>query len=160
MSPYSSPPRARSDRLLIESVGDELVVYDCERDEAHCLSPLAAAVFAYSDGRTSPDELAARAGDRLGRIVTPDDVSAALAQLDERVLLASAVEAKTLSRGSFVKKAAFAGAVAVPLVASIAAPAGAASCLARNADCTNARTACCPGLTCQQNGTSGTFSCK
>ena len=56
--------------------------------EAHCLSPLAAVVFAHCDGRTTIEELAALATERLGEPVDEPRVIDALAQLQERDLLA------------------------------------------------------------------------
>ena len=54
----SAVPAARSDGLLIESVGDETVIYDTRSKEAHCLKPLAAIVFGCSDGRATVGEIA------------------------------------------------------------------------------------------------------
>ena len=120
-------PEARADGLLTEQVGDELVVYDLESKDVHCLSPLAAAVYEHCDGRTDPARAAELATDRLGRAVTKDEVSAAVAQLEERALLASSplvVVNDGISRRDLAKKSAKVGtAVAsIPLITSIVAP--------------------------------------
>jgi len=81
-------PRAREDGLLVEAVGDETVVYDSKTKEAHCLSPLAAVVFANSNGRTTIEQLASLAAERLGEPVEEEQVLDALAQLEEREFMA------------------------------------------------------------------------
>ena len=81
-------PVARDEGLLVEQVADETVVYDSRTKAAHCLSPLAAVVFAHCDGHTTVEELTALAAERLGEPVDPPLVIDALAQLEERELLA------------------------------------------------------------------------
>jgi hypothetical protein len=122
-------PLARSEGLVVEGLDDELVVYDLESKDVHCLSPLAAAVFAHCDGRSSKQQIAALASKRLGRTTTADDVSSALAQLEERALLdapslAASTNGDSISRRVFIRRSALAGTVAAatPLIASVAAP--------------------------------------
>ena len=83
--PHQLPPLARSEGLLIEHVGDETVVLDTESKQAHCLSPLAAAVFEGADGTTGVEDLAERISS--DEPVSVQQVGAALAQLEERGLL-------------------------------------------------------------------------
>jgi hypothetical protein len=128
----SGMPLARSSRVLVEAVGDDTVIYDLDSKEAHCLNPFAAAVFSYADGRTTTAEIAELAGQRLGKPVTEAEVEDAVAQLDERTLLEDSllrVDGDGLSRRSFVRKSALAGAAAAaaPLIASVAAPTPAAA---------------------------------
>jgi len=121
-------PAARENDLLLEQVGDETVVYDLDTKNVHCLSPLAAAVFASCDGRMRPAAAASIASDRLGRDVTEDEVLAAVAQLEERDLFSSATlklhNGNGISRRDFARRGALAGAAAfaAPLITSIAAP--------------------------------------
>jgi hypothetical protein len=125
------PPKARADGLLVEHVGDEIVVYDLESKQAHCLAPLAAMVFSLSDGEATFTDIAAKAEQDLGQPVTERDVSAAVSQLEECALLdAPVVDAPLLvrdglSRRQAISKVAFAGAAAAfggSLITSIAAP--------------------------------------
>jgi hypothetical protein len=118
-------PASRSDGLLVERVGAETVVYDSDSREAHCLSPLAAAVFAACDGRTTIAQLSISVGERLGEDVTTDQVRDALAQLDACDLMESRAprEAGSTRREMIKKTAVTGGAVAsVPLIMSVAAP--------------------------------------
>jgi hypothetical protein len=51
-------PHARHDGLVVQRLDDELLVYDTENDEAHCLGPAAASQFeAASDGVSRRDVL-------------------------------------------------------------------------------------------------------
>ena len=121
------PPAAREDGLLVEEIGRETVVYDVETKEAHALSPVAAAVFAGSDGRKSFAELAAFAAERVQEPVTDDEVWDALVQLEDRNLLKP--PSGGLSRRGFVRTGAGI-AISAPLVTSLVMPsiASAVSC--------------------------------
>ena len=156
-------PVARSGDLLVEQVNDETVVYDRRTNDAHCLTPLAAAVFAHCNGETSIDRLATLASERLGEPVDETGVLNALAQLEERDLLAiPASNGNGLSRRQMIGKgAAAAGALAgASLITSIAAPTafaadskippGCTGC-GKNSDCSSNH--CCQsnaGKTCSQ----------
>ena len=76
--------RRAAEGLLVETLGDETVIYDLESKEAHCLKELAAVAFAYADGINSSADIAELAGYRLGRPVTEDEVGDSLAQLEEQ----------------------------------------------------------------------------
>ena len=124
-------PLAREEGLLIEDLNDEIVVFDTKSREAHCLGPLAAVVFAHSDGRTSTEGLAAVASERLNELVEPWQVEEALDQLQERGLLsvvARRLEGGTTRRQALKRSAVAGGAVvAAPLVTSVFPPAAAAA---------------------------------
>src|SRR4051812_7406234 len=51
-------PQRREADLLIRSLGDETLVYDLQRAQAHCLNQGAAAIWRCCDGRTTVAELA------------------------------------------------------------------------------------------------------
>ena len=116
---------ARSDGLLVEQVGPETVIYDSESREAHCLSPVAAAVFADADGHTGVKDLAIRAASATGEQVDEAQVEAALAQLEERGLLVAPPNG--ISRRQLMRRTAAATAAvsAVPMITSIITPASA-----------------------------------
>jgi hypothetical protein len=52
-------PEARKEGLITKDVDGELLVYDRERDRAHCLNSTAATIWQLCDGRTTPREIAA-----------------------------------------------------------------------------------------------------
>src|SRR4051794_21540708 len=124
-------PVARANDLVAETIAAETVVYDGRTKEAHCLAPLAAAVFATSDGRTSPADLAALATAKLGEPVDVDAVELALAELEEHDLI-EPPQGDGLSRRNLLRRGALVGgaALAAPLVVSLVTPEyGAASSL-------------------------------
>ena len=138
-------PVARNEGLLVEPVGDETVVYDEKSKEAHCLSPLAAAVFSSSAGHTTIDELAGLCTERLGEPVEVANVHDALAQLEERDLIAIPARPRgNLSRRDLLQRsAAVAGGAAMgTLITTVVAPNALA---ATSATCANLL--CCPCCT-------------
>jgi len=50
-------PRARSEELILQDVGDEVLIYDQRRHRAFCLNPMAAVVFRQADGRRTIADL-------------------------------------------------------------------------------------------------------
>ncbi|HEY7236433.1 MAG TPA: PqqD family protein [Gemmatimonadaceae bacterium] len=116
-------PRSRHSGLLVDHVGDETIIYDESRQEAHSLNRSASLVWQHSDGARSVQQLAALVGKELG--VEPDEsiVEYALDKLASAHLLEDA----TVSRRDLVRKITFAGAavVALPAVLSIATPSAA-----------------------------------
>jgi hypothetical protein len=118
-------PLARSERLLIENIDDETVIYDEESKTAHALKPLAAAVFLYADGSNSLSEIAELASYRLGTTVTETQVSDAVTELDDCALLDAPELADGVSRRDALKRFGAVGVAAgagTMLISSIAAP--------------------------------------
>jgi hypothetical protein len=74
-------PQARTDELVIEEVGDELLIYDSANKRAHCLGPAAAAVWRACDGNGSVDALS----DTLD--LSADEVKRVLDELEALELL-------------------------------------------------------------------------
>ena len=118
-------PLARREGLLAEEVGAETVLYDGGSREAHCLTPLAAVVFARSDGRTPPADLAAIASGELGDPVDVEVIEQALAELEARDLLVASPDGDGISRRQMFGRTAKVGgaAFAAPLVYSVLTPA-------------------------------------
>ena len=99
-------PVAREEGLLVEPVAGETVVYDEKSKEAHCLSALPAVVFANCDGRTTIEQLASLSAERLGEPVDAESVLDALAQLEERELMAVPAKPRgDLSRRDLMRRA-------------------------------------------------------
>src|SRR5512144_611272 len=83
-------PKVRGSDLLVQQLGDELLVYDLERNVAHCLNGIAAAVWTLCDG----ERTVAQIGPLLNSDLPAADVEArvwcALDQFAERDLLEEA----------------------------------------------------------------------
>lgn len=116
-------PLARSEQLVIQNVGDEIVAYDEETKTAHALKPVAAAVFMYADGKNTPAEIAELASYRLDQAISVADVNGAVAELDSCGLLEGPQGPlrRGISRRDALKTFAAAGAGTM-LISSVAAP--------------------------------------
>lgn len=144
-------PLARSDELVVERTGEELLVYDARTHAAHCLSESAASVWRACDGRTTIETLISTVG--LDR----EAVLRSLQELEECELLEIPKLAGMTRREASIKAAKVAGGVAVatPLIYSITAPAPAAAateafclalCPSGCGGCSGAGCCCCdPG---------------
>lgn len=160
-------PKARKSQLITKEVAREILVYDLNRDEAHCLNSTAARVWAHCDGVTTVREMKLLLADELQAPVADEVVWLALEQLRKARLLtepllheplANFAQVEQMSRRALVRRLGVAAAVTVPLVTSIVAPraAAAASCLPASSPCT-ADAQCCSGG-CVNNGRGG-FEC-
>jgi len=73
--------------LIVRQVGPETVVYDRRRHRAHCLGPLAAAVWRSCDGRRSTAEIAQRVSAARGEPLDETAVRVALRRLERTGLI-------------------------------------------------------------------------
>jgi len=171
----STVPAARSDGLLVQTLGDETVIYDAESKQAHCLKPLAAIVFDCSNGQATVGDIARVAEERLGHDVVDADVADAVGQLESVGLLQTALVVRAgnglvagngrgVSRREMLRRVGFAGAAAASgtsLVTSIVAPnAIAASGIPAGCSGCTGNPTCGSGHCCQSNaGKSCNQSC-
>lgn len=149
-------PLARKEGLVIQELPDEVLVYDLDRDRAHCLNETAAFVWQHCDGRTSTVEIARSLGQKVNAPVDEKVVWFAIDQLGRNHLMASLPvppqSVAGLNRREMVRVLGIAAAVAVPVVASIVAPtpAQATTCVGLGANCSVA--VCCAGTVCSGPG--------
>src|SRR5258708_18282547 len=119
-------PLARKEGLVIQELPDEVLVYDLDRDRAHCLNETAAFVWQRCDGRTSTVDIARSLGEKVNAPVDEKVVWFAIDQLGRNRLMASLPappqSVAGLNRREMVRVLGIAAAVAVPVVASIVAP--------------------------------------
>lgn len=120
----SQCPTARTGGLVIQEVPDEVLVFDTESNKAHCLNQTAAMIWKACDGKTTVSDIAKNIASRTGKDVSDDLVWLAIDQLNENDLLETQVETKFKgeSRRALLKKIGFASMVALPIIASLAAP--------------------------------------
>lgn len=148
----SSHPRACTDGVVIEELGDELVIYVKATQTAHALSKDAAAVWRRCDGHSSTEDIAPRAGLDRARVARALDELAAAGLIEQP---------EGISRRALYKRAATLGAAAVsaPLIYSVAVrPASAAASSLVCGDLQGARcTAFWPNANCA--GTPSTDPC-
>lgn len=121
MQTRTMPPLARTESLVIEELGDELLVYDLETDEAHSLGAVAARVWKACDGRTTLEGMTAELG------LDHATVTEAVNGLSTCRLLDEGPGQNGYTRRGLTLRAVKVGAAAaaVPLIVSIAAPAAA-----------------------------------
>jgi hypothetical protein len=155
-------PLARKDGLLVQELSHEVLVYDLERDKAHCLNPTAALIWKHCDGRTSVNEITRLLEKSSGVSVDEDVVWCALNQLEKDRLLQEPMAwpagVERISRRELVRRLGIGAAIAIPLVTSIIAPtaayAGSPLCNTGTPCTTDAQcSAACSG--CQPSGLCG-----
>lgn len=120
-------PAARAKGLVVRELDGELIIYDQDRDHAHCLNASAALVFRHCDGKTSPAAIARRMSAELHASVDEAVVWSALDRLSKKKLLVDKLEIPSaitggMSRREFVRNLSLTALVGIPLVSSIVAP--------------------------------------
>jgi hypothetical protein len=158
-------PCAKRDGLIVRELADETLVYDRDRDVAICLNAFAAEVWRHCDGKSSAADIAVSIGAESAQVVDERAVWLALDQLSRKHLLQQSIKlpAATLDGNSRRQMFRTIGIGSMVAVASVVVPtAGAhASCVGSGGACTGVMSMqCCSNLSCQQNGKSGTYSCK
>lgn len=134
-------PQMRAHGLAIDDLPDEVLVYDLERHQAHCLNRGAALVWRCSDGKSTPAEIASRLTVETHAPFSEELVRLALGELEKRHLLDQpatiSAQFAVLSRRQMVRRLGLAAAVAVPLITSIVAPTAveAATCIPSGSPC-------------------------
>jgi hypothetical protein len=155
--------RARHSGLAVRDLNDEVVVYDKERHQAHCLNRTAAFVFRHADGQRTAADIAALLGPGAGE----DLVHVALDQLAAAGLLENGAAPHTAapSRREVLRQVGLGAAVLAPAVATLLVPTpaeAAATCIpASSCTSSNVGQACynsnpaaeCSLYTCQGPGT-------
>ncbi len=150
----SQIPVARKEGLVIQEMPDEVLVYDLETNKAHCLNQTSAFVWKACDGKKSVVEISKL----LGNSVPEDLVWLAIDQLSEKNLLESklSLSSKGQSRREVIKKIGLASVIALPFVASLAAPTSVLAVVSCNQACGGTLNVRCPNVpNCRCTGTPG-----
>jgi hypothetical protein len=123
-------PLSRTDNLVIRELDDETLVYDMERDEAHCLNQTAALVWQQCDGKTTAAQAARILENQLDVKVDTDLVWLAVKQLKRFHLVQATSKTPSVSRRDLVLRYAPAALALLPAIISITSPppSQAASC--------------------------------
>ena len=144
-------PLARRARIIVKELQDEVLVYDLDRDKAHCLNRSAAAVWHCCDGRTTPTQITSKLEKKSGQAMDEMLVWLALDQLGHEQLLEDRIDwprsRPRISRREAVRLIGLGAAIALPIVISISAPtpAQAATCKSHGAPCSTSAQ-CCSGI--------------
>jgi hypothetical protein len=153
-------PRVRRHGLVVRELEGEILIFDRERDMAHCLNATLAAVWKHCDGQTAISDIADLASGELGETVTVSAIFKALDQLQKDNLLEETAAPSTISRRAMLKTS-VAAAVAIPVISSLAlsTPAVASNldCVAHGQPCDQTTNCCGGGINngCCYNGGQG-----
>jgi hypothetical protein len=158
--PLGFLPKARRQGIITKEVDGELLIYDLERDKAHCLNPSAAAIWKLCDGHRTVSELTLEVSQPLGTPIDEDVIQLGVKELGLAHLLTEGIEEPldpfnpdSVSRRALVQRLGVA-AVLLPLITSITAPTALATtsnCIPVGQACPQTGRECCAG-SCQQNG--------
>lgn len=117
-------PMARKEGLLVETLPDEVLVYDLDRKEAHCLNYSAALIWRHCDGKRNVSEIAGVISRHMNIAIDEDFVWYGLSHLSKTGLLevdfARPDGQPNAARRNLIRKIGLA--VSVPLVISVLAP--------------------------------------
>ncbi len=121
-------PRARTKSLIVQATGDELIVFDQDRNLSYALNPTTALVYKHADGTRSVRDLVAVLQAELGETVDEDLVQMTLDKLHRARLLDTSAdrsaEMMRATRRRFVRKVGLVGALTLllPVVETAVAP--------------------------------------
>ena len=154
----SQNPVARREKLVIQELPDEVLVYDLETNKAHCLNQTAAFVWKYCNGANSVADIVSQFEQKSGSRVPEDLIWLAIDQLNERNLLEKDLPTKFAgeSRRAVLKKIGFASIIALPVIASLTAPTAIMA-----VGCSGVVTSCigCDGRPCNLDGDATIGTC-
>jgi hypothetical protein len=102
--PATGAPQARVDGIVVDAdaTSDALVLTDTVAKKTYRLHPIAAAVYASSDGKTSVEAIAKSVSEGLGSTIAADDVWDLCDLLADANLLVARVTPPGLHPGSFL----------------------------------------------------------
>jgi hypothetical protein len=157
-------PQARTKGLIVEELPDEVLVYDRDRNRAHCLNKAAALVWESCDGKTAISDVALNLRKQLNAEFNDETVLHALTNLHKAHLLdglpKEGLSAAGMSRRAVIAKLGLAAALVTTIVAPAAA-AAASHCttsVGSHSSCDSNCVGCCcsNGWTCVRSGSKTT----
>jgi len=120
--------KARTERILIEDVGQECIVYDLDTKKAHCLNSSLKWIWSQCDGSRRTEEIAADFERKFESDDAGAHVRAGLEQLAAVNLLAGDIQASDLGQPQVTRRNVLtAASLAVPVLTSILVPTPAAA---------------------------------
>src|ERR1700693_664817 len=85
-------PKARSNQILVEELVDEILIYDVERNQVHCLNGPAVRIWELCDGERTVGEIAKALNTDLDPEAAETLVWGALDQFAEKNLLENVLD--------------------------------------------------------------------
>lgn len=145
-------PLVRTEELVVQNVGDEVLIYDLRTDKAHNLNSTLSIFWNHCDGKTEVSEVLQILRRKTKGRLDQDFISIGLKELSDSNLLDDNNENSaqaSLSRRELIQRYGT-SALALPVLISLVAPVSAqmGSCIpAGGLDC-HLPPFCCPGNTC------------
>jgi hypothetical protein len=119
-------PTAKTNNLVIQELGDEILIYDLETNKAYNLNETSGFVWQNCDGKKGISDLALELQKKAKQPVKQEVVWLALNELKSEGLVSFEVEAPVelakLDRRQVIKKIGLTAMVTLPLVTSLVAP--------------------------------------
>lgn len=114
-------PKSRTENIVVQAAGNELLIYDLVTHKAYCLNETAARVYQACNGETSLDDIKHQ--------FTEDLIFLTLDGLKKQDLIEDDYQPKFkgTSRRAAIRRIGIASLIALPVIASIAAPVAAQS---------------------------------
>lgn len=125
MTPLLLPRPINLERISVQIIGEETLLYDELHHRAWCLNRSSACIWRLCNGQRNVQQIAAAASEELGAQVTEEIVLLTLAELREKNLLASESAAglsESVTRRQMLSRTGLAAAAILPLVASVLTP--------------------------------------
>ena len=122
-------PKAKSDDLVVQESGKDLLIYDVSENRAICLNKTCVLIWEKCDGTRSPLDIQKELQEQIGVEIKEDLVWFGLEQLDREGLLLgddriSEVH-NSISRREMIRRIGLTSAIALPIVSSLVAPSAA-----------------------------------
>jgi hypothetical protein len=127
-------PIARTEKIVIQELENEVLIYDLNLDKAYCLNETSATIWQLCDGSKTVPEISQAVSKKFGATASDDMVWLALEQLKKDQLISNEFQStfSGLSRRAAIRKMGLASAIALPTIISIIAP---TSACAATLDC-------------------------
>jgi hypothetical protein len=118
-------PAVRREGLIVHELPEEVLIYDVDRDKAHCLNATAAFIWKHCNGKTTVPALQAGLKKEFG-FANETMIWLALDQMEKFDLLQTPVRRsaamKGISRRTVIRSMGVAAIASVPLITTIIAP--------------------------------------
>lgn len=158
MPPLKTIPKVRSENIVVQDLGNEILIYDLKMDKAFCLNEVSKAVWQACDGQKNIAEIVDTVSLKLNSPPNEDLIWFALNQLKKEKLIENGNELPNhfaeMSRREIIKKVGLGTMMALPIVASIVAPSSiqAAASFCNIGTMCNCNTDVGMGNTCMESG--------
>ena len=144
-------PTARKNDIVIQTLEDELLIFDLKLNKAICLNKTSSLVWQFCDGKRTVEEISDQMSKHTKALISEDLVWFGLEQLNKDGLLDEELETSErfagLSRREVIRKIGLTSMITLPMIGVVVAPTAAfaqSACTAPQGGCVNPGT-CCSG---------------